>query len=368
MKILYLAAAPHVAGGNRFLLNLFDATKDEGIESIVVVPASGNMETEARNQGTQTEIYATEQPNFNKPFKAIKNLFAWLKILRKHRPDVIHANDFWVARGVCQAASLLSIPLVCHVHFKQNAEFCEWVFKGLKEPKAFVFCSHATQLDTGPALEKYYPNAAQYAVHNSVDIDKFSPKEVDIKSETSISQIGMIANIIPRKRIDDFVEVAAIVNQQYPHIQFNVIGAELEESGNYGDTIRQLIKQHKLEKAVSLLGFQSNVDVFLKKWDLVLCSAEHEELPISLIEAAASGLPIVSTNVGGISEIVEQGKSGYLVDVFDTKAMAEKVMLLIQDMPLYANMSLEARRSAKEKFHPRITADKLKTIYQSLLS
>jgi len=368
MKILYLAAASHVAGGNRFLLNLFDATKDEGIESIVVVPASGNMETEARYQGTQTEIYATDQPSFKKPVKTLKNIYSWLKLLKKHKPDVIHANDFWVARGVCQAASLLSIPIVCHVHFKQNAAFCEWVFKGLTEPKAFIFCSHATQLDTGLALQQYYPKATQYAVHNSVDIDKFSPKEIAVHGESSISQIGMIANIIPRKRIDDFIEVAAIVSQHYPNIHFNVIGAELAESGKYGDKIRQLIKQYKLEQIVTLLGFQSNVDAFLKQWDMVLCCAEHEELPISLIEAAASGLPIVSTNVGGIAEIVEEGKSGYLVDVFDTKAMAEKVISLIQNRPQYASMSVEARRSAEEKFHPQITADKLKIIYQSLLS
>jgi glycosyltransferase involved in cell wall biosynthesis len=368
MKILYLAAASHVAGGNRFLLNLFDATKGEDITSIVVVPSNGNMETEAQLQGTQTEVYATAQPSFSAPIKTVKNIFNWIKILKKHKPDIIHANDFWVARGVCQAAGILSIPIVCHVHFKQSAEFCKWVFKGLTEPKAFIFCSHATQLDNGPALNQHYPNSAQYTVHNSVDIDKFSPKNFDIDSKVSISQIGMIANIIPRKRIEDFIEVAAIVSQHYPHIHFSLIGAELEESGNYGNLIREQIERKQLEKTVTLLGFKSNVDVYLKQWDIVLCCAEHEELPISLIEAAASGLPIISTNVGGISEIIEQGQSGCLVDVYDTKAMSDEIMSLINNTPQYLKMSLEARRSAKEKFHPQITADKLKTIYQSLLT
>lgn len=367
MRILYLAAAAHVAGGNRFLLNLFSSTKEQGIESVVVVPEKGNMQQEAEAISVTVEVLPTIQPGLSSIINTYRCLKNWRKVLKKHKPDLIHANDFWVARSVMPAAKSLNIPVICHVHFKQNESFCQWVFKGLPKPSAFVFCSNATQRETGPLLSSSYPSVPQHVVYNSVDIDKFTPKQLKSIDNNHVFKIGMISNIIPRKRVLDFVAVAEKVIKENEHAAFYVIGAELEESGDYGAQVREAIVKKSLQEHVTLLGFQSNVAGFLNQWDIVMCCAEHEELPISLIEAAASGLPMVSTDVGGINEIIEDGKNGYLVQVGDIEQMSVKLLSIMNSTSEYPNMSSAARKVTEEKFHPQSTANALRSIYEGLL-
>lgn len=368
LKVLYIAAAAHVAGGNRFLLNLFEATKHKNVASIVVVPGSGNMETEAVEQGVIVESVELIQPSLTSPIKSIIGYLRWRKLINKHKPDLIHANDFWTARSVCKAAASLSIPLVVHVHFKQNADFCKWVFKRLPSPNAFIFCSHATKRDTGPALTKNYPKTHQYVVHNSVNTNKFCPKsERKLSENRQVNRVGMIANIIPRKRIEDFISVAHKICKDYPELRFEIIGAELDEGKNYAEKIRKQIHDLHLEEQVILLGFQSDVASFIEKWDVAFCCAEHEELPISLIEAASSGLPLISTNVGGISEIIDEEKTGFMLNVGDIDGMHKQLVRLIEDDTLYINMSNDARESSQRKFHPEMTSEEMLEIYRSVV-
>lgn len=362
MKVLYLAAAPHIAGGNRFLLNLFDATKAQGVESILVVPDTGDMETEAKKQGITVEVLSSVQPSIKSPLKSFNGLRNWKKMIRRHKPDLIHANDFWTARSISKAADTLSIPLIVHVHFKQNSDFCKWVFNRLPSPKAFIFCSNATKEGTGPKLSKYYPTAKQHVVYNSVDTDKFKPKYSD--QNHHISKVGMISNIIPRKKVVDFVDVARKVCESYPSLQFEVIGAELDEGKDYAQAVKNKIKDYGLENNFHLLGFQSNVAQFIENWDVAFCCAEHEELPISLIEASSSGLPLISTNVGGIGEIIDEGGSGFMVSVGETDKMASRLITLIENTALYKTMSENARISAQNKFHPSSTSEEILAIYK----
>jgi glycosyltransferase involved in cell wall biosynthesis len=365
MKVLFLAAAGHIAGGNRFLLNLFEEIKTKGIQPILVVPETGNMSNEAQSMGIDVEVLPLMLPQFSQPISSLKQIGAWIKIIQKHKPDIIHANDFLVARSVSVAAKMTKIKLICHVHFKQELAFCQWIFKNMKAPDAFIFCSHATQQNTGPLLSKSYPQSLQKVIYNSVDLEKFKPKSTCSKEPTN--KIGMIANIIPRKRIEDFIEVARILTPKWPKLEFELVGADIEKQG-HDEKMEVLLTNYDLKNKVNMLGFCSNVAELLDNWDMVLCCADHEELPISLIEATAAGLPIISTDVGGINEIVDNEISGYLVPPRSPQKMAEKIEILLNNPTTLAEMGVEARQIAKQRFGGGPLADTMIEFYEKIIA
>ncbi len=105
----------------------------------------------------------------------------------------------------------------------------------------------------------------------------------------------------------------------------------------------------------------------LAESDIFLLSSVEEALSVALMEAQASGLPAVATKVGGVSEIVSDGESGYLVQPGDAEDIAEKLDLLVKDPVGRKKMGMAGRKTVEEKYDIRKLNKKLVALYRSLL-
>lgn len=138
-----------------------------------------------------------------------------------------------------------------------------------------------------------------------------------------------------------------------------------------GDTteFEKLIEDNKLQNKIKIKGWVSGEqkDEAYCNSDILILPSFDEGLPMSILEAMAYALPIISTPVGGISEAVEEGINGFLVPPGDAKALAEKINLIANDKGLREKMGQESYRIAKEKFDINVIIKQLKEIYAELI-
>lgn len=175
--------------------------------------------------------------------------------------------------------------------------------------------------------------------------------------------IGSIGNLYKTKGFEYFVEAAHILmaDPSFPRRQesrFIIIG-----QGNERNYLENLIAKYNLQNNFILAGAISEAASLLKTLDIYVCSSVKEGLPYSILEAMQAGLPIVSTNVGGIPEMIEHKKTGLLVKPADPKDLAEKIKTLLNNKTLRQELGARAQARAATEFSLGKMIEATKKIY-----
>jgi glycosyltransferase involved in cell wall biosynthesis len=131
--------------------------------------------------------------------------------------------------------------------------------------------------------------------------------------------------------------------------------------------IREIVQQQKLDSHVRFLGLRTDIARLLSAADLVLLTSVSEGIPLTLIEAMAMGLPVVSTRVGGVQEVVEEGKTGMLAPRGEDAALAEGVLRLAHDPALRDQMGELGRQRARTLFSDDLMHDRYYRLYREML-
>jgi glycosyltransferase involved in cell wall biosynthesis len=157
--------------------------------------------------------------------------------------------------------------------------------------------------------------------------------------------VGLIANLRPVKRIDRFLAVARAVSLRRPDTFFLILG-----DGPLHATLSAELRADPIASKFLLLGRVPDVSAYLPLFDVAVLTSESEGLSNALIEYASAGIPAVAFDVGGNSEVVVDGTTGFLVRNGDVPSMADSVHTLLTDSELRARMSRAAREFAMCRF------------------
>lgn len=195
-----------------------------------------------------------------------------------------------------------------------------------------------------------------------VEVDSLLIKErMGIPSSSKI--IGKVAVFRSQKRLWLWVEVAIRILKKHPTTHFLLVG-----DGDWRERIEKQIKDSGFEKNFHLVGVQKEVIPYLNLMDIYLSSSEFEGLPIAMLEAMACEIPVVSTRAGGIGEVIQHGKQGFLCHVDEWEHLEDYSIQLLEDEELLAKMGIEARKQVEEKFSMQSMVEQLEKIYEEVLS
>ena len=164
-----------------------------------------------------------------------------------------------------------------------------------------------------------------------------------------------ISNFRKVKRIDDVVRIFYGIQQKLP-AKLIMVG-----DGPEREIADQLCKDLGIKSKVLFLGNTSDIDRILCFTDLFLLPSASESFGLSALEAMAAGVPVVSSNTGGLPEVNEEGVSGYLCPIGDVKAMAEKAIYILEDKTRLAQFKQNARKVAE-----RFDEDRIVPMYEAL--
>lgn len=241
-----------------------------------------------------------------------------------------------------------------------NTMFFSWMAKRTGAVKAWIVSFHATGNVRGEPLLRGYQRAllsrvdAMIAVahthkrhlietegleeekirviHNGVDTAKYHPGNVvsRIRNEFGIEHgetvVTTIASLKPVKGIDVLLAAAARVLQRAEGVRFLIVG-----EGPDRDDLQSQARSLGIDRRVTFAGLREDVEAILRSSDLFVLPSRNEAFPNAVLEAMASGLAVVSTDVGSVREIIVDGENGLVVPPMDTEALASAAFELLDD-------------------------------------
>ena len=296
---------------------------------------------------------------------------AWAlsRVLKQLRPDVLHAHD---PHAIAMAATAISIvapspkpPLVAsrrgEFHAAHNS-FSRW-----KYSQVDCFVASCAAIRDRLVADGMPPNRI-IVINDGVDVDRIARLvPVNVHAEfylpTHAPIVGNVAALVPQRGHHHLIDAATLVVRDVPDARFVIVG-----DGELREALERQIKDKHLERHIFLAGFRVDVLELTKGFDIFATSSLHEGMCVALVDAMAAGKPVVATRAGGISEVVDDGTTGFLVEPRDHKAMADALTQLLKDEALRRRMGEAAQARARERFTVERMVRETAGVYERLIT
>jgi glycosyltransferase involved in cell wall biosynthesis len=194
-----------------------------------------------------------------------------------------------------------------------------------------------------------------------VDCDRFQPRDSDrdsVRASWGVTSsevvLGAVANLSPPKGTEYLIEALAQVRSRHPETKLVLVGAEFPTHVEYSAYLRRRLRALGLVegKDVVFAGFRDDIERQMQGFDVFILGSvpNSEGTPTSIMEAMACGLPVIATDVGGVSELVADGLTGFVTPPLDPAAQAEATFRLLTDESLRKQMGRDGRVRAASQF------------------
>ncbi len=302
----------------------------------------------------------------------------WLclyRLLRTLQPAIVHTHQT-VGRYVYPACWAARQKIIVHtVHSIATGEIHSrfWRrFQGWAYRRGVLPVSIAQEV-TRTFVEEY-GRAPAAEVPNAIPTELYMPdaaRRAEWRSQHAVSQDALVytcvAGLRPPKNHRLLLQAFAEAVQRLPDALLLLVGPPDRLDPSYAESLKALAQELGLEQCVRFLGSRADVPDILRASDVFVLSSDYEGNPLSVLEAMAAGLPVISTAVGGVPELVQDGATGLLVPAGDAHALAEAIVQMGRDPMRRAVMGDAARQTALQRFDVRVMSRAYAALYQQLL-
>lgn len=355
-NILLLVPRMNIGGAESYVALAARSLKLLGY-NVYLASAGGALATKLQQEGIK---------HFFLPIRLSKYISGILlkRIIKKYNIEIIHANS--EAAGIVAVKTRqkynLDIPIVYTAHGVLPAKVKDIINQVDKIIAVSNFSREA-------AIKEGFSANKIEVVYNGVDIDKFKPHEEKrnlLRKKYNIPQDAFTMIIVSR--------IKNLRNKGHQHL-LNVL-SEYEVSkywhlvvigkGKGLGSLKQKVKEHNLQDRVHLLGHKTDVENYEDMADVVVLPSYFETFGLVLAEGMAMEKPAVAFKVGGVPEVIEDNKTGFVVDYDNDDELVEKLAILAKNPDLCKQMGIQARKKVAKDFANGIMIKKLEEIYKSL--
>lgn len=366
-RIAVLFEYPTLLGGERSLLAIIERLRSR-FEFIALAPEHGPLAEALRNAAIERHPSPLSD-RAGKRLPRPQAVTQTLDVVRSLHADLLHANSLAMGRLTGAAAAVLDIP--CTAHLRDIIGLSRAAVNDLNRNTRLIAVSDATrQFHVAQGVEA----SKTIVVHNGVDLACFQPRESckRIRSELGLPPNAFVALTVGqvglRKGWDVLAEAAAALATTFPLLHIVFAG---ERYSDKPETVayEQLV-QDRLAAAMpgraQFAGYRDDMPELMNAADLLVHPARQEPFGRVLLEAAASGLPIVATNVGGTPEMLEHRVSALLIPPNDATMLSQSIATLIEDAVLRSQLAGAARGRVETAFSIEQSAARLDDFWSSL--
>ena len=326
--------------------------KDQMVEAIV------------QNGGRVSCLSAKNNIQLIAKFSSVK------RYIREHKIDIIHAHLPWAGFLSRIVHFQTKIPLIYTEHNKQ--ERYHFLTKLLNN-KTFNIqnlaiavsedVNSSIKININPSVPvKTILNGVNTAKFNAHDYNKLKLRQ-ELGIPTGAIVFGTVAVFRTQKRLVKWVELAAKIKKELPSAFFVILG-----DGPVEKEVNIQIEIESIGSSVMLPGRLEEVRPWLATMDIYMMTSEFEGLPIALLEAMSMGLPVVTTDAGGIKEVVRNKQEGYLVNVQNPNELLGPALSMVNDQKSRVEMGAKARERVKNHFSLKRMISELEDTYYDILN
>jgi glycosyltransferase involved in cell wall biosynthesis len=366
-KVLVLCEYASLNGGERSLLTVLQHGLADHARIQVACPRHGPLAETLVRSGIAHRPLDLQAPHGARlPLAECRSRLRCL--IDAVQPDLVHANSLAMSRLVGPVIAERSLPGLGHL--RDILRINRRVVDDLNHHVRLIAVSQATRqwyVDMGVDPQRLH------VVYNGVDLKRFFPRPAtgyfhrlwDLPPATML--IGTVGQIGMRKGLDLLLEAAVEVVQRMPTVCFLIVGqrySQKAEALEYETQMHDLALHPDLRGRVRFLGLCDDIAELMNELTLLVHPARQEPLGRVLLEAAASGVPIVATCVGGTPEILAHDRSARLVPPDDKPALTHAMLGLLADPAARQRLAQSARQQAETRFDANTAARALTDQYQ----
>ena len=347
MNILILANHMNTGGISTYVLTLGEGLVQSG-HKVWVMSADGDCRGNLDKVGVVHVPVGMKLKSGAHPLLWL-NLPTVVRFIKQKNIHIIHAQTR-VTSVLSSVASLMTgIPFIstCHGFFSPKLSRLLFPCWG----KAVIAISKPVKehLETGFNV----PSDRIVLIPNGINVQVFKPipllqrqQQREARDMQGNPMIGIIARLSSVKGIDVLIAAMPSVLQQYPQACLWIVG-----QGDQEAYLKECVRKHRVESSVQFFTHVQESRALLPLFDVFVMPSIQEGLGLSVIEAQACGVPVVASKVGGLVDLIEDGKTGFLVEPRDHLALAKGIMAILKDPQRAASMAVQARRQVESRFN-----------------
>jgi glycosyltransferase involved in cell wall biosynthesis len=338
-------------------------TKTRGGISTLI---SGILKSDLKNDFVieYIESQAEDFKGFSKLILAVKAVFKFaVKVLTKN-PKLIYVHigsnaSLYRESFFVVFAKVFGKKTVAHFHAGDVEEYLEKQSKIGRKLIAWAISLSdkliAVSKNSAEKLRKIAPNNKIEIIVNAIDTKPFLFPANRFENRDDSVRILFIGAMGKLKGEKDLANAVKLIAEKHPNLRISFLGFG-------GENLRKYCAEIGIENLVEFIGAVSLEErlIFFEKADIFALPTFAEAMPLSVIEAMAAGLPVVSTKVGGIPELISENEQGFLVEPADYKEFSDKLSILISDKKLRLKMGEKAKRRVGKELDFQVFTNKLR--------
>jgi glycosyltransferase involved in cell wall biosynthesis len=378
VRIMRIITRLNVGGPTTHVCLLNAGLNDTRFESVLVAGAIGGSEGDMSYLAERLGIEPIYIPTLKRelsPLHDLRAVFDLIRLMRRYKPHIVHthmAKAGFVGRW---AAWLSGVPIIIHTYhghvlsgyFGRAMSTVYAILERLSGLPCRVILTVSDRLReellsfriTSPEKLQVIPLGLELAYLTGQQ----SPRG-QFRERFTISPdawlVGIIGRLVPIKNHQLFIEAAERVSQEIDNAHFLIVG-----DGELRAKLEGMVAEKHLRDRVSFTGWQRELAEIYADLDLLVISSTNEGTPVSIIEAMAAGVAVVSTRVGGVADLLEEGRLGLLVPAEDHQALAEAIIRSYRQ-PDPARTE-QASQVAMEKYSAERLVEDIRALYLKCL-
>lgn len=297
----------------------------------------------------------------------LKRFISLFKLIRKRKYQIVHSFT-WSANQYARLSRLFANFNLISGERGRDLELInlENLVDKLFSPMSDYIVFNSVKQHDKYAMRMLLRKIPLRTIYNGIDIKNFqSPASMIMKRLLGLGSkerlIGTVGNFTAHKNFDMFINVCEKMISLKSDVHFVAIGDGREKA-----YYKEIIHRKGLEEKLSLIGRREDIEKLLSEFDLFLLTSTWEGMPNVIMEAMASGVPVISTNVDGCSELIQDSVNGFLVNSNDIDCMVSKIMLLLEDSDLQKKVIQNGLQTIQSKFSLEKMVNAYETLYLNL--
>ena len=340
INLLEIIGASIVGGMETYVLRLLERLPQDTFRVTCLCVAEGRLTSQLRDIGCNVHITPiTDEPDW-------QSILLGASLIRADAIDVIHAHlpNAHSLAGIL--SRLTDTPAIATIHGRYLSMRDFEVHRLMNTHISVVSKTayfQALTLGVPSTKLRFIPNGIDTKIFHPAAKSNYLHSLINIPPEAPL--VGFIGRLSPEKGPEMFVRVAQLAHKRLKNCHFILVG-----EGPMRGELQNEIDEYDLANHVHIVGLQRDMTKIYPCLDLLVSTSYSEAMPLVIVEAMASGLPVVATNVGGVVDIVEVGGTGLLKRPGDTEGLANDVVTVMANNATRIQMGEAARKRAEEKF------------------